>query len=107
MQSKGTIESKFLESVVAPNILKTSVMPKRSLSKALKQVIEHHEMVCLDDREIIVGAAIDFDDDTSSCEERCPYFIHDGNVLLTISCPAGPHEAFSGTLSIIMYEGFK
>lgn len=82
-------------------------MPKKSLSKALKEAIDNHEMVCLDDHDVIVGAAIDFDDDTSACEERCPYFIQNGNVLLTISCPAGPHEAFSGTLSIVMYEGFK
>lgn len=82
-------------------------MSKRSLSSVIKDAVEHHDIVCLDDKEIVLGVIEDFLDDTRSCQNRCRYFIQDGLVLLTVACPGLPHENLSRTLGYTLFGEFS
>lgn len=53
-----------------------------------------HEKNCPGEQPIVIGSLAEFDEDINTQEEECPYFIHGGQVYLTVSCPQLPHEAF-------------
>lgn len=71
---------------------------KPSLYQAIVSKIADHNEHCPGEGPIIVGKAVDFDDDVQGQDTRCPYFVHNGVVYLTISCPGLPHESLSAEI---------
>lgn len=78
------------------------------LSLVIKKGIEEHDCIgCLGEEELILGPMDNYTDDTERVDFKCPYWVQDGMVLLTVACPGDLHSSFAFGLNRYLGNAFE